>query len=479
VGTENGIYEGLARSIGRRSLPAHLAGCIGDKTLSAVQGSTFSSARPFPHVVLDDFLSPTFCRQLLEEFPRFNPKYAVDENGAIGGKATHSDVCSIGPAYQKLDELIQSRAFLDLLSGVTGIPDLLYDPDYLGGGTHENMDGQSLDFHVDFNYHHVYRWHRRINLILFLNEQWQDEWGGLLELRETPDQPGDVRVAPAFNRAVIFETNEVSWHGFSKVSLPDGSSLSRRSIALYFYTKDRPVEQTAPPRSTVYVEDYLPGHLVEGYTLDADDVALLRSLIDRRDLHIARLYQHERDLTAQVFELQGKERPGLADRFKNVAERLTGKLAGSGNKSNAGKDRELSVDLPFVRFSQSNVRKQLLQGWGDTEKSMVWSVGASSVLEISLPASAELNLHFECQPFAVADAPPQSITVFLNDARQGVVTLEPDKKSYAMPLAESDQLQGVNKLRFEYAYTTSPRDIGINADDRQLAVAWFNLWLSD
>ena len=65
------------------------------------------------------------------------------------------------------------------------------------------MDGQSLDFHVDFNYHYVYRWHRRINLILFLNEQWQDDWGGMLELRETPDKPGDVRVAPAFNRAVM------------------------------------------------------------------------------------------------------------------------------------------------------------------------------------------------------------------------------------------------------------------------------------
>lgn len=475
---DQSLYQGLLKTIGNRSLPTHLRACVAGETFARADSAPFRSAHPFPHIVLDNFLTPEFCQQLLIEFPPFHPEYAVDENGAIGGKATHNDIRSIGPAYQTLDELIQTRAFLDLMSSVTGIPDLLYDPEYLGGGTHENLDGQSLDFHVDFNYHHKRRWHRRINLILFLNEHWEEDWGGCLELRENPGEPGDVRLPPRFNRAVIFETNEVSWHGFSNVSLPAGSNVSRKTVALYFYTKDRPVEEKAPPRSTVYVEELLPGHLVEGHTLSADDMVILHSLIDRRDSHIARLYQHERDLTARVFELEEKGSEKHKHVIKSVVDSITRNAQRVRHKIKPAPEPEKAAGLAYVQFSKSDARHHMLEGWGEPESSMVWSLGPCSELELEIRKREALNLNFECRPFTYPDAPGQSITVYLNDTLQGTVTLSDDKQTYTLPLDETHQQPNVNRLRFEYGYALSPREIGISDDDRRLGVAWFNLWLS-
>ena len=135
--------------------------------------SDFAAAQPFRHVVIEDFLDPTFCQRLIAEFPPFEAKNAVNELGEVGLKAVVTDLAAISASYQELDRLVRSREFLTWLGDVTGINDLLYDPDYVGGGTHENSSGQDLDFHVDFNYHPLRPLHRRLNLILFLNPEWR------------------------------------------------------------------------------------------------------------------------------------------------------------------------------------------------------------------------------------------------------------------------------------------------------------------
>lgn len=256
----------------------------------------FSTAFPFRHLVIDDFLEPSFATALLDEFPPFERGNARTENGDLGQKSTVEKIRELGPAYRELDDLIQSKRFLDWLSTATRIPDLLYDPWYFGGGTHESREGQELDAHVDFNRHPANGWHRRLNLIVYLNHQWEDGWGGALELHTDPrrDDNQITLITPLFNRCVVFETTEWSWHGFSRIALPPANAdLTRRSIALYFYSKTRPADELAPDHSTIYVERPLPERFKAGLILSEQDVQELRILLARRDQHIQRLYREQ------------------------------------------------------------------------------------------------------------------------------------------------------------------------------------------
>ncbi len=274
---------------------------------AAVQNSAaglrreFERARPFPHVVIDHFLASALCDALRAEFPAFDARAARNETGATGRKAVVSQLPALGPAYRAFDAAMRSSEFLDWTGQVTGIPRLVYDPDYVGGGTHENLTGQDLDFHVDFNFHPSRPLHRRLNLIVFLNPHWDESWGGCLELRQDPwaeEEAASRKVVPILNRAVIFATTETSWHGFARIRLPEGDeALSRRSIAVYFYTKDRPPEQTAPSHGTVYIPRALPSRFEAGYTLSPEDEHELRVLIARRDAQIRFLYEREKETT--------------------------------------------------------------------------------------------------------------------------------------------------------------------------------------
>jgi hypothetical protein len=265
----------------------------------------FAAAQPFRHLVIDDLLDPALFRPLVEQFPAFDAKNALNEYGETGGKAVRADLPSLGEGYARFDALMRDRDFLVWLSDVTSIPKLLYDPDYLGGGTHENVSGQDLDPHVDFNYHTNGRWHRRLNLILFLNERWEEAWGGCLQLHRNPWLPSseDVikTVIPRANRAVIFETTEDSWHGFRRIALPESEiGLTRRSIAVYFYTAERPIEQTVPGHGTYYVPRPFPEDIVPGRALEAAQAEELRELFKRRDQEIRYLRESERELREQL-----------------------------------------------------------------------------------------------------------------------------------------------------------------------------------
>ena len=287
--------------------------------------SRFQARDPFRHVVIDDFLTPEFAAQLHEQFPPFERGNARNEAGETGNKSTVDRIRNLGEAYAALDDSVQSREFLDLVGHITGIENLRYDPWYFGGGTHENRHGQGLDAHVDFNRHPVNRWHRRLNLIIYLNHEWQDDWGGSLQLHRDPRSPEDrvITITPTFNRAVIFETTETSWHGFAPIALPQTkAALTRKSIALYFYTSERPAEEIAPTHSTIYVDPPLPSRLCPGYKLDAADVDELRSLIARRDQHNARLYRDLASMTAHLELAQAAIYSGPLGRLRHLAHVL-------------------------------------------------------------------------------------------------------------------------------------------------------------
>ena len=263
----------------------------------------FQERDPFRHVVIDDFLTADFCGQLLDQFPAFEKGNARNEAGELGNKSTIERIRGLGAAYATVDDVVQSRDFLDLIGRITGIDALLYDPWYFGGGTHENRTGQDLDAHVDFNRHPIEGWHRRLNLIVYLNREWDASWGGALELHSDPRSEDDrvISIAPIYNRAVIFETTEWSWHGFPRIALPARKeSLSRRSVALYFYTKERPADELADTHSTIYVDRPLPPRFSPGRTLDEADVEELRNLLARRDQHNQRLYREVSSLSTKL-----------------------------------------------------------------------------------------------------------------------------------------------------------------------------------
>ena len=247
----------------------------------------FQRAKPFRHVAIDQFLDEDCCEALLHDFPAFDEKKARDERGMVGRKAVVENVTDISRFYRQFYDYICSKPFLTAMSELTGIPDLIADKTLFGGGTHHNLEGQGLDVHIDFNIDERTMLHRRINLLIYLNKEWEEEWGGSIELHSSPSNPLVDEVAgflPLFNRAVIFETNEYSWHGFRRIQLPeDKRQLSRKSFSIYLYTKDRPAEEVVAPHTTFYRPQPLPANLRAGHTLTEGDMLQLHILTQGRD----------------------------------------------------------------------------------------------------------------------------------------------------------------------------------------------------
>ena len=319
----------------------------------------FTNAKYFPNTPLENFFDNNFCQNLLKEFPSFEERFAKNEYGKVGTKACVEDFANIGPHYKLLDECIQSKEFLDLLSEITGIPDLLYDPEYFGGGTHENINNAELDPHVDFNFHPNTNWHRRLNLIIFLNEGWKDEWGGVFEVHQNPWNKEDNeinQISPLFNNGVIFETNEYSWHGFNKITLPENkTNVSRKSIALYFYTEERPDSETAASHGTIYVPRKLPDEIKPNETLSQDNYDLIKVLLKRRDDQIRYLYGREL--------IYSKEIQTLSSALKKCILPISGKVKVIGNTEGMYHDKWVSEELSFSVEPEIDIKSFTIVGW--------------------------------------------------------------------------------------------------------------------
>ena len=272
---------------------------------AATYRQAFQAAQPFKHLCIDDFFIGEAIEASLRDFPPFDREFAINEFGEIGGKAVISNIAGISPFYARLYDYLMSPEFLSAMSAVTGIEDLRGDPTLYGGGTHENLNGQELDCHVDYNYQIEGGFHRRANLLLYLNREWDPAWGGAIELHSNPRRPEIDQFKQfnvIFNRAVIFETNEYSWHGFRKIRLPaDRLHLSRKCLSIYLYTADRPAQEIAGPHGTFYVQWPFPDKFSAGRVLSADDVAELRAGYTRRD-HQIEMYQHGEERLGRELE---------------------------------------------------------------------------------------------------------------------------------------------------------------------------------
>lgn len=209
-------------------------------------------AEPFPHIVLDNFLPTELARLALTEFPRRSLESDVSfEMGYAGQHKRQVLPEDCGPAARRMFHFFNSAPVLQFLEALTTIQGLIADPYFSGGGYHETARGGFLGVHADFRINETLHLHRRLNLIIYLNEDWRDEYGGQLELWDRAMTQRCASVSPVFNRCVIFNTDADSYHGHPD-PLQCPPDVYRRSIALYYYTASREIYKEVPNVGTMY-----------------------------------------------------------------------------------------------------------------------------------------------------------------------------------------------------------------------------------
>lgn len=184
-------------------------------------------------MVLDDFLKLEVAESLFAHFPT-EDQMRRHYKGLNEQKSEGSSFDQYHPDFEEVRQSLMDKSWCKVLDEITGFKDLILPDDFRGAGVHQGFNGSFLDIHVDFNIHPVHNLHRRLNLLIYLNKHWKDEYGGHLELWDGEVKNCLHKFSPAFNRCVIFETTEVSYHGYDKISVPEGES--RKSMFCYYYT---------------------------------------------------------------------------------------------------------------------------------------------------------------------------------------------------------------------------------------------------
>ncbi|MFW2830008.1 2OG-Fe(II) oxygenase [Sphingomonas sp. ID0503] len=213
------------------------------------RATQYQSAQPFPHIVMEDFLDVDVLRRVVQEYPSREGRHYFDRPQERFKYQFNPHTVESGIVRNLLAEL-NGEPFLKFLSAMTGIDGLISDPYYAGGGLHETLSGGHLSVHADFNVHGDMQLERRLNLLVYLNEDWDEGFGGNLELWDKKMRKAAVEVAPVMARAVVFNTSLDSYHGQPN-PLTCPSDRSRRSIATYYYTA-LPIETNLPQRTTTF-----------------------------------------------------------------------------------------------------------------------------------------------------------------------------------------------------------------------------------
>lgn len=229
-------------------LDSKLARAFGEKLSGA-----YCSADPFPHIVIDNFLPSTLIEELLENFP--TEKLLEDKFYESGYSGLHKRQVlpeRLGQRIRSIFHFFNSSPILQFLEGLTKIDSLMGDPYFNGGGFHEIFQGGKLGIHADFRINEQLHLQRRINILIYLNKDWELDYGGNLELWDREMKSKVESIAPIFNRCVIFNTEADSYHGHPD-PLNTPVEVSRKSIALYYYTASKRVYEDTPAHSTMYV----------------------------------------------------------------------------------------------------------------------------------------------------------------------------------------------------------------------------------
>ena len=213
--------------------------------------ASYLSAKPFPHIVFDNFLDPALLEMILAEFPKPGQIQWQRFDNAQEVKLASAAEATFGPVTRLLLYHLNSITFLEFLSDVTAIPNLIPDASFEGGGLHQIVRGGKLGVHADFNKHRAYQLDRRLNLLLYLNKDWREEYGGHLELWDRAMSRCENKVLPLFNRVMVFGTTDFTYHGHpDPLQCPEG--MTRKSLALYYFSNGRPAEEVSGEHSTLF-----------------------------------------------------------------------------------------------------------------------------------------------------------------------------------------------------------------------------------
>jgi hypothetical protein len=208
--------------------------------IAKINAEIYNTATPFPSISFNNFFNPDFLDLVLDEFPdlsekKSSRKHSLPTQIKFGGGEE-----LFGPETKNLLYYLNSAPFLIFLQTLTGIDEtLIGDPYFVGGGLHEHKRKGLLKVHADFNVHPTLKLNRRLNLLVYLNKNWKEEYGGHFELWNRNMTKCEKRILPAFNTMAIFSTTDFSFHGLpDPLNCPE--DMSRKSIALYYYTNGRP-----------------------------------------------------------------------------------------------------------------------------------------------------------------------------------------------------------------------------------------------
>jgi Rps23 Pro-64 3,4-dihydroxylase Tpa1-like proline 4-hydroxylase len=211
------------------------------------------AAKPVRNFCIDNFLDESFADSVMAAYPTFAEATKVGMTfDAVNEKlkVQVTDSSKFAEPIAELNRTLSSPEFLDLLSYVFDMPNLLADELLVGGGIHQTGSRGHLDVHVDFNYITERELHRRLNILIYFNKDWKPEYGGNIELWDADVKVCHQSFSPIFNRCVVFETNEISYHGVTAVKCPP--DRARKSFAAYYYTKEAPAHWTGHSHSTIF-----------------------------------------------------------------------------------------------------------------------------------------------------------------------------------------------------------------------------------
>ena len=210
------------------------------------------AATPFPHLVIEGLFNPALLELVREEFDGHAAEAWKDVKSGYESTRRSQLGAALGPASQIYFNILESGWFTRWLSEVTATPYLLTDPQRFGGGLHESQVGGAFAIHRDFNYHPHVGLKNEMVCITYLNHDWQDAWGGVLELWNAKDGQCQARVRPEFGHTLILPHGPASFHGHpGPLCPPEG--VQRRSVAAYFYTSPKAGQQDPEEAVSIFM----------------------------------------------------------------------------------------------------------------------------------------------------------------------------------------------------------------------------------